>query len=96
MFRGMLSVSATSCSLVISWGHQHYILTVEVLNSANETLLSFSRTEFFLYDVMVSETGPQPGLKVLGVKMHFQGNTIFDFIISLKKSFSAQKIGRHC
>jgi len=82
MFRGMLSVSATSCSPIFRWGYQHYILTGEVKDSANVTLLSFSRTDSFLYDIMVSETGPQPGLKVFGGKIHFQGIKIFDFIIS--------------
>jgi len=37
------------------WGYQHYNLAVEVKISAKETLPSFSRTNVFLYDVMVSE-----------------------------------------
>jgi len=44
-----------SCSLVIRWGYQHYILVVEGKNSAKVTLLSFNATSVFPYDVMVSE-----------------------------------------
>jgi len=43
----------TSCSLVTSWVYQ--ILAGEVKNSEKVMLLSFNRTDVFLYDVMVSE-----------------------------------------
>ena len=55
VFSGIFSLNATS--LVIQWAYQHYILVVKVKNStsAKVTLLSFNRTDVFLYDVMVSE-----------------------------------------
>jgi len=68
MFSVLLSISAIRCSLlhstgeiskesnlVIRWAYQHYILAVEVKNSAKVTLLSFNITAVFLHDVMVSE-----------------------------------------
>jgi len=42
-------------SLVIRWAYQHYILALEMKNSAKITLLSFSKMAVFLHDVMVSE-----------------------------------------
>jgi len=55
MFSKILSVSSISCSLVIRWGYQHHILTVEVKNSAKVTLLYFNATAVFPLDVMMSE-----------------------------------------
>ena len=40
---------------LIRWGYQHYILAVEVKNSAKVTLLSFNATAVFAHGVMVSE-----------------------------------------
>jgi len=54
LFSGILSISANSCSQVIRWAYQHYILAAEVKNSAKGTLFSFSTIAVFLHDVMES------------------------------------------
>jgi len=51
MFSGIRSISPNSCSLFITWVYEHYTLAVEVKYSAKGTLLSFSITGVFLYDV---------------------------------------------
>jgi len=55
MYSRIFSISGTSCSLVIRWTYQHYILAIKVKNSAKVKLLSFNRTAVFLSDTMVSE-----------------------------------------
>ena len=42
-------------SLVIRWAYQHQILADEVKNSAKAKLLSFNRTDVFLYEVSTPE-----------------------------------------
>jgi len=55
MFRGLFSITAISCSPVIKWAYQHYVVVVEVKNFAKMTFLSFNTTVDFLHDVMVPE-----------------------------------------
>jgi len=55
MLSGIFSISATSCSLVIRWAYQYYILEVEMKNLGKLALVSFNRTAVFLYNVTVSE-----------------------------------------
>jgi len=55
MFSGVFSITAVSCSPVIRWAYQHYVLAVEVKNFAKKTFLSFNTTAVFLHDVMVPE-----------------------------------------
>jgi len=55
MFSRIFSISATSCSLVIRWFYQYYILAVDMKNPEKLTLLSFNRTAASLYNVTVSE-----------------------------------------
>jgi len=52
---GVFSITAISCSPVIRWVYQHYVLAVEVKNFAKRALLSFNTTAVFLHDVMVPE-----------------------------------------
>jgi len=51
----VFSITAISCSPVIRWTYQHYVLVVEVKNFATITFLSFNTTAVFLHDVMVPE-----------------------------------------
>jgi len=55
MFSGIFSITAKSCSPVIRWACQHYVLAVKVKNFAKITFLSFNTTAVFLHDVMVQE-----------------------------------------
>ena len=62
MFSGIFPITAISCSLVIRWAYQHYVLVVEVKNFAKITFVSFSTTAVFLHDAMVPENGvPEAG-----------------------------------
>ena len=54
MFCGIFSINAIYYSLVIRWVYQHWILAVEVKNSAKITLFSLNTTAVFRHDVMVS------------------------------------------
>jgi len=55
MFSGVFSITAISCSQVIRWAYQHYVLAVEVKNFVKITFLSFNITAVSPHDVMVSE-----------------------------------------
>jgi len=55
MFSGIFSISAISCSLVIKWAYQHYILAEEVKNSVKERCSASVQMLFFPYDVVLSE-----------------------------------------
>jgi len=54
MFSGIFSITAISCSLVITWTYRH-VLAVEVENFAKIAFLSFNTSAGFLHDVMVPE-----------------------------------------
>jgi len=55
MFSEVFSITAISCSPVIRWAYQHYVLGVEVTNFGKITFPSFNTTAVFLHDVMVPE-----------------------------------------
>jgi len=40
---------------VVRWPYQHQILAIEVKNSVKVKLLSFNRTDDFLFDVMIQK-----------------------------------------
>jgi len=51
----VFSISAYSCSLVMKWAYNHYILAIKVKNYAKVTLLSFNTKAVFMHDEMVLE-----------------------------------------